>query len=146
MLLTGHDDLAKMVDGYLRAALWTWSDAEGHAPFGAEDDSDLRTIFPTEAIVWASVDCIAFLREVAEQSYFVTGEEGWPEAYEALVDMEPHQAGHDFWLTRERHGGGFWDRGLGAGGDRLAEAAKAYGDPGLSVEQLPGEAYEATFR
>ena len=38
-------------------------------------------------------------------------------------------AGHDFWLTRSGHGAGFWDRGLGALGDRLTEAAKVYGSP-----------------
>lgn len=31
------------------------------------------------------------------------------------------RAGHDFWLTRNGHGAGFWDRGLGAVGDRLSE-------------------------
>jgi len=37
------------------------------------------------------------------------------------------QSGHDFWLTRNHHGAGFWDRGLGDIGDRLTEAAKNYG-------------------
>jgi hypothetical protein len=37
------------------------------------------------------------------------------------------QAGVDFWLTRNGHGAGFWDRGNGALGDRLAAAAKIYG-------------------
>lgn len=41
---------------------------------------------------------------------------GSPESY----------AGHDFWLTRNGHGAGFWDRGLGDLGERLTEAAKAY--------------------
>jgi hypothetical protein len=44
-----------------------------------------------------------------------------------LTDIDPAQAGHDFWLTRNRHGAGFWDRGYGAVGDRLTEAAHAYG-------------------
>lgn len=35
--------------------------------------------------------------------------------------------GHDFWLTRNGHGAGFWDRGLGALGDELSEAAKSMG-------------------
>ena len=35
---------------------------------------------------------------------------------------------HDFALTRNRHGAGFWDRGLGDIGARLTEAAHAYGD------------------
>lgn len=37
-------------------------------------------------------------------------------------------AGHDFTLTRNGHGAGFWDRGTGEVGDRLADAARAYRD------------------
>ncbi len=37
------------------------------------------------------------------------------------------QIGHDFWLTREGHGAGFWDRGLDDIGQRLSEAARVYG-------------------
>ena len=37
------------------------------------------------------------------------------------------QAGHDFWLTRNGHGAGFWDRGLGALGETLTKWAKAAG-------------------
>ena len=37
------------------------------------------------------------------------------------------QTAHDFILTRNGHGAGFWDRGYGAPGDRLTAAAKAYG-------------------
>ena len=50
---------------------------------------------------------------------------------ETLAD--PGQVGHDFWLTRNRHGAGFWDRGLGELGDRLTDAAHAYGDSDLYV-------------
>lgn len=28
----------------------------------------------------------------------------------ALIEDNPIQAGHDFWLTRNGHGAGFWDR------------------------------------
>lgn len=35
--------------------------------------------------------------------------------------------GHDFYLTREGHGAGFWDRGLGELGDYLTRVAKSYG-------------------
>jgi hypothetical protein len=41
--------------------------------------------------------------------------------------------GHDFWLTRNGHGAGFWDRGLGDLGDRLSGAAKVYGECDLYV-------------
>ena len=41
--------------------------------------------------------------------------------------IDAAQAGHDFWLTRNGHGAGFWDRGLGERGDRLTNAAHVYG-------------------
>ena len=37
-------------------------------------------------------------------------------------------AGHDFALTRNGHGTGFWDRGLGEMGDMLTEECKPYGE------------------
>jgi hypothetical protein len=43
------------------------------------------------------------------------------------------QIGHDFWLTRNGHGTGFWDRGLGVIGERLTAACKKYGEIDLYV-------------
>jgi hypothetical protein len=43
------------------------------------------------------------------------------------------RAGHDFWLTRNGHGAGFWDRGLGTLGNRLSAAAKVYSGCDLFV-------------
>lgn len=56
----------------------------------------------------------------------------------ARIDLElsgqsDEQIGHDFWLTRNGHGVGFWDRGLGAVGDRLTAVCKVYGGVDLSV-------------
>lgn len=42
-------------------------------------------------------------------------------------------AGHDYALTRNHHGAGFWDRGLGAVGDELTDIAQAYGEAWLYV-------------
>jgi hypothetical protein len=36
-----------------------------------------------------------------------------------LDNMDEEQIGHDFWLTRNGHGAGFWDRGLGEIGIKL---------------------------
>lgn len=36
-------------------------------------------------------------------------------------------AGHDFYLNRNGHGAGFWDRGLGDAGEVLSEASRAFG-------------------
>lgn len=40
---------------------------------------------------------------------------------------DDERAGTDFWFTRNGHGAGFWDRGLGDVGDKLSDMAKAYG-------------------
>lgn len=37
------------------------------------------------------------------------------------------QLGHDFWLTRNGHGTGFWDRNW-KNGDKLTEIAQSFGE------------------
>lgn len=43
-------------------------------------------------------------------------------------EYTPTRAGHDFWLTRNGHGAGFWDRGLGELGDTLDAASGIVGE------------------
>ena len=54
------------------------------------------------------------------------------ELYDEQMDSEQwsgsERAGHDFWLVRNSHGAGFWDRGLGDLGVRLSNAAMSYGE------------------
>jgi hypothetical protein len=38
------------------------------------------------------------------------------------------QNGHDFWLTRNRHGAGFWDRGYGEAGKQITEVCRKFGE------------------
>jgi hypothetical protein len=52
---------------------------------------------------------------------------------DASDNWTAEQAGHDFWLTRNRHGAGFWDRGHGAEGADLTQHAKSFGDCDLYV-------------
>lgn len=47
--------------------------------------------------------------------------------------LRDDQIGHDFWLTRNGHGAGFWDRGLGVIGDKLTDACKAFPEVDLYV-------------
>jgi hypothetical protein len=35
--------------------------------------------------------------------------EAFYNAHATLIENNPRQAGHAFWLTRNRHGAGFWD-------------------------------------
>ena len=54
--------------------------------------------------------------------------------YEQATDNNMANAGHDLWLTRNRHGAGFWDRYYGKNPvyrnamRELTDAAHAYGE------------------
>lgn len=50
------------------------------------------------------------------------------------IGSNSEQAGHDFWLTRNGHGSGFWDGGWPEpAATRLTDAAHAYGEFNLYV-------------
>jgi hypothetical protein len=49
-------------------------------------------------------------------------------AGELLSNIDQVQAGHDFWLTRNHHGAGFWDRGYGEIGEKLTSISHEYGE------------------
>lgn len=112
-----------MVLSYANTALWSSSNDLYRADPDGDDSEFLDGDYDIDDIDAATmddfrVDCRDF--------------------YEAnradLVEMDADQAGHDFWLTRNRHGAGFWDRGLGARGDRLTTAARPYGEVNLWVD------------
>ena len=53
------------------------------------------------------------------------------EAYKEEIGDAVEQAGHDFWLTRQGHGTGFWDRPKvygTAAAERMTQACKAIGE------------------
>lgn len=110
------EEINLFVEGYLQAALWSStdeSDESGGEPMDANYDvSDIDPQARTEQ----REECIAFLSANALdiRAYIVFG-------------RPISHAGHDFWLNRNGHGAGFWDRGMGALGDRLSEACKVYG-------------------
>lgn len=107
----------KFLDGYITCALWSstdWSDDSGGEPLDANyDRSDLSEACLEEF----KRDCADFQDANADD----------------LADIDCEQAGHDFWLTRNGHGAGFWDRGLGELGERLTNACKPYGSVDLYV-------------
>lgn len=47
--------------------------------------------------------------------------------WELPGNFEDEQLGHDFCLTRNGHGAGFWDRGWGHLGEYLSDVARTYG-------------------
>lgn len=105
--------LTAFTSAYVECALWAELDNSG-VPLDANYGADHISADTAQEMV---LDCIAFIRENAAD----------------LAGIDPGRAGHDFWLTRNHHGVGFWDRGLGDLGDRLTKSAHAHGDYGLYV-------------
>lgn len=114
----------KFTKAYIEAALWSSTDDFGNPldeNFGIKD-------LPDETRIQMENDCRKFQTEnkadlkKAYGLYQLSGE--W---------TVEEQAGHDFWLTRNGHGSGFWDRGLGDVGGRLSEASRKFGNSYLYV-------------
>jgi hypothetical protein len=88
-----------------------------------------------ECLAWSEVDeegnpLDSFELEFDEESRALIGEDlkSFFETNRSDLDgLDLQQIGHDFILTRNGHGAGFWDRGLGAIGERLSDSARPYG-------------------
>ena len=112
---------ALALDGYLECALWSSYDLYTGRPLDELDTGALadETFDDMACDVW--------------QFLATCWGDVWEDFEIDLSGIEPKQLGHDLWLTRNRHGAGFWDRGLGEIGDKLTELAQSYGGVTLYI-------------
>lgn len=113
--------IAEFLAGYLRCALWSSTDEDGEHLDAAYSVDD----FSPEAVRQSEVDCTEFFDGAAETLYAAWSSRGY----------EFSRAGHDFWLTRNGHGAGFWDRDelKGGFGKRLTKSCKKFKEVDLYV-------------
>jgi len=100
-------DATEFIDAYLGALIWS-SDDESDEWSEATVSDDLKRR--------ANDECRAFLWHFA-----------------CFIDAEPTapgmaRAGHDFALTRNGHGAGFWDGDWPVYGDLLTKGSQAFGE------------------
>jgi hypothetical protein len=122
--------------GFLVAALWTETDESREGRGDPLDQNYDFSDLSSDTVEHATRDCERFQRENAAllERYYDA------RAYDPDQGTPQDYAGHDFLLTRNGHGAGFWDRGLGELGDALTEACKPYGEFSLYVG-CDGEIY-----
>jgi hypothetical protein len=126
---------------YIGTALWSSndeSDDSGGEPLDRNYDEDDIT---SETLASMIQDAQDFQRDNAEMLLraYASGTYVGGQRYDAS------NAGHDLWLTRNRHGAGFWDRGLPkAVGEALSTAAHNMGEINLYVQR--GRIYEEPSR
>ena len=110
--------------GYVTCAIWA-SIGDDEQPLDEKYDGD--DIAP-ETRKAMEKDCEKFIAE----NEAALGD------YAEIIGSHPEyteseKAGHDFWLTRNAHGAGFWDRGIGETGDTLTKASEGFGGVDLYV-------------
>jgi hypothetical protein len=114
---TTEEGFDKFTTAYLVAALWSTNDES--TPQGGEPldtNYGIHDIAP-DTIGQALKDCQKFQKDNKA----------------LLENLDLSQCGHDFWLTRNGHGAGFWDRDLGEVGEKLTEACKQFPEVSLYV-------------
>lgn len=116
--------MSKVLRQYLETALWSssWCQ-EGDARDGDSLDDHYAADDFTEAFKQESqADLDAFFEWISDEGIDVG-------------DNDDERIAHDFWLTRNRHGAGFWDGDYPDGGRKLTKMAHIYG----SVDLMPGD-------
>ena len=109
MKITDH--LPVFFAAYLEAALWSSTDDEGDcldAKFSPED-------IEPETLEVLKAHCLSFLSLAL---CYIEAEERDGNKIE--------MAGHDFWLTSQGHGAGFWDGDWPKYGDLLTNPSRRY--------------------
>jgi hypothetical protein len=132
-------DLDEMVTAYVAASLW--------AGLAEYPESEYASMDPNAHYNPEPLDDFFSPADIsADDLATITREcQDFAEANAAdLADMDAGQVGHDFYLTRNGHGAGFWDRGLGELGDRLTRACEPYGESALYGFLIRGEDGEWT--
>jgi len=104
----------KFTQQYLETALWSSTDDAGEPLDRRYSLADVSA----DTLASAQADCDQF-RELAGD----------------MLDEHPElDAGaHDFWLTRNGHGAGFWDGDWPENGERLTIIAHSFGEASLYV-------------
>lgn len=103
-------DLDEFTTAYLECAEWT--DMNSDNP-----DAERATGFDPSFIAESVKDCTDFQEAQADKLI----------RYTEATGRDMSSAGHDFWLTRNGHGTGFWDRGKDPVLRELTDAAECYG-------------------
>lgn len=115
--------LSEMVDAHILCAMSSSTDDNDNPLYENYDEDDDVT---PEARAILTDDCRRFIQSL-------------PPLVFALVDANEmwDQAGHDFWLTRNGHGAGFWDGdwdSIDPGiGEWLTQHSKSFGKRDLYI-------------
>ena len=102
---------ASFTTSYIQTALWSSIDDNGDPMDSKYNMYDISE----ETMVKIYDDCLKFYHE------------------NCSLWEDDETAGHDFWLTRNHSGAGFWDGDYPENGDLLTEKSHTFGDYNLYI-------------
>lgn len=117
-----NNNLEAFINSYLTCALW--SSTYGEDMQSIDEDYSIEDIAPKTLEIMQK-DCANFWEQFRDQIL---------NAKTRNPENNAGRAGHDFWLTRNRHGAGFWDGDWPKElGEELTKAAHIEGSFDLDV-------------
>ncbi len=103
-----------MLNQYIETALWSSIDENDNPMDATYSDDDLAP----ETLIAMTKDCESFEEKAGP----------------LLDDLDLSDVGHDFWLTRNGHGAGFWDGDYEESlGEKLTELSKTFSEVDLYI-------------
>lgn len=117
---------------YLDTAMWSSTDLNEENTEGNFDGFSVFD-FPHNQVLKAAADLGGFIEDAKKLGI-------------DCYDLNINQVAHDFWLTRNRHGAGFWDGDYPDDiGDKLTDLAHTYGEKHLESKKISDEKWEIYF-
>lgn len=120
---TDMTDLDRLFDQYVKTALWSETDESDESGGVPLEDNYGPADFDNKSLAVMRRDCETFLEKARP-------------LLDRLEGVAMSQHGHDFWLDRNGHGTGFWDRDYPEEiGEELSRIAEGFGECLLIVEE-----------
>ena len=113
----------QFVRGYVAAALWSSTDNADERGGRPLDDNYTARDIARSSLKSIARDCARFIKTNRRDLASYCGHLVRHADRSSCMEF----AGHDFWLTRNGHGSGFWDR------DGVGESGAPAGPPGLGA-------------
>lgn len=124
------NNFQEFFNAYMEAIIWADSPTDDN---GREFFIDIDDIDP-ECVDAAAVDCQKFLELAGEITPAMRRASNYRDVPILDAESAMTQAGHDFWLTRNHHGAGFWDGDwTDEAGERLTKIAQSFPEQSLYV-------------
>lgn len=115
------NNLDQFTIGYIACALWSSNDNSNDQGGDPLDQNYSAADFSPEALGKIIADCKKFQEDNAEILAKIS--------YPKNDSTDLAHAGHDYWLSRNGHGAGFFDEGF----NELQDASEAFGECNIEV-------------